>query len=500
MKMGRYLFSLQQISEKEESMANDINKTANVVNPMDLKQNENPPIDGSVIIRVEEDGANAFLEIVPPKNGGKEITKEKVLEHLAAKGVRHNINHKLLDDIFEKKLFEMTHIIARMTPPKDGINGSIDYLFERNDSCVFKENEKGEVNFRDLGIIKNIRAGTIIANISLPTDGEPGMDVRGRPIPQTKGKPANFTVGAGTQTTPTGERIIAIIDGNLKWTNNQFIVEETVTIGTDVDLSVGNIDFIGDVVIKGMVNDGFKVKSGKSITVMGNVYAATLEARQNIIIKQGAINSQLEAGGDIRVGFCENADIKAEGNVTSQSFVGCRVFCGGDLQAVGGRAVIVGGTYTVLKDVTANFIGSESYVKTQLTLGNNAMLNEERSRILASYENTKRQIYQLMQTAEILTRQKKQNGSLIPEREEMLTSAIKNRFLLQKELKYMQQRIDEIDESMRVSHNRSVICKKELYPGTTVHINTSKITLDRVYNRCRVTLNNEGEVEIRPLA
>ena len=128
------------------------------------------------------------------------------------------------------------------------------------------------------------------------------------------------------------------------------------------------------------------------------------------------------------------------------------------------------------------------------------MLNEERSRILASYENTKRQIYQLMQTAEILTRQKKQYGSLIPEREEMLTSAIKNRFLLQKELKYMQQRIDEIDESMRVSHNRSVICKKELYPGTTVHINTSKITLDRVYNRCRVTLNNEGEVEIRPLA
>jgi uncharacterized protein (DUF342 family) len=276
MKMGRYLFSLQQISEKEESMANDINKTANVVNPMDLKQNENPPIDGSVIIRVEEDGANAFLEIVPPKNGGKEITKEKVLEHLAAKGVRHNINHKLLDDIFEEKLFEMTHIIARMTPPKDGINGSIDYLFERNDSCVFKENEKGEVNFRDLGIIKNIRAGTIIANISLPTDGEPGMDVRGRPIPQTKGKPANFTVGAGTQTTPTGERIIAIIDGNLKWTNNQFIVEETVTIGTDVDLSVGNIDFIGDVVIKGMVNDGFKVRSGKSITVMGNVYAAIL--------------------------------------------------------------------------------------------------------------------------------------------------------------------------------------------------------------------------------
>ena len=68
---------------------------------------------------------------------------------------------------------------------------------------------------------------------------------------------------------------------------------------------MGNIDFIGDVVIKGMVNDGFKVKSGKSITVMGNVYAATLEARQNIIIKQGAINSQLEAGGDVRVGFAK---------------------------------------------------------------------------------------------------------------------------------------------------------------------------------------------------
>ena len=192
--MGRYLFSLQQISEKEESMANDINKTANVVNPMDLKQNENPPIDGSVIIRVEEDGANAFLEIVPPKNGGKEITKEKVLEQLAAKGVRHNINHKLLDDIFEKKLFEMTHIIARMTPPKDGINGSIDYLFERNDSvCLKKMKRRSELSgFRNY---KKYPCGYHHREHQLPTDGEPGMDVRGRPFPN-QGKPANFTVGA----------------------------------------------------------------------------------------------------------------------------------------------------------------------------------------------------------------------------------------------------------------------------------------------------------------
>ena len=177
---------------------------------------------------------------------------------------------------------------------------------------------------------------------------------------------------------------------------------------------------MGDVVIKGEVGEGFEIRSDKNITIGGNATGAKLIAGGNIKIGQGAINSVIICEGSMKTGFAENSNITCKGNLTSQSFVGCTVMCEGELTAVGGKGVIVGGKYTCLKSITTNCVGSVTFAKTYITLGNSAILAEEKIKIQEKIEKYKEQVKQLIQVYDILCEQKRVTKMLPPDREEML--------------------------------------------------------------------------------
>lgn len=452
------------------------------------------PINGSVNIDIDERYMTAHVVVNEPEFGGKPVTYAQLCDELALKGVRHNVDFDALKGIFENNQFGKTVLAAKGEPAIDGSNGKVIYHFECTDAQVIKEDEFGNVDYHDLGLIRNITEGTVIAEIIPETEGTPGVDIRGIVAPPVPGKPPVFSIGSGTVISDDNLIISAAISGNLRWTKSHFQIDKDVTISGDLDVSVGNIDFIGDVIVKGNVEEGYEIKSGGNVTVFGTVTGARITAAKDISVRMGVVSSHI-SGKNISASFFENTTINADGKLNAQNFIACQVMCRDKLTASGGKAAIIGGKYTCLSDIEANMIGSDTYTRTLLVLGNTAVLAEERIELIKKIGEFENQLDQLEKICTALQAQKKV-APLTEDREEMLVTSIRAKYIHQRELKTMRRRIAEIDKEIDISNDLKVVVRRSLFPGVSIRINSLQCNVSNVHGQCTVRVGAD-DIEIK---
>lgn len=462
-----------------------------------IQTTNNMPIDASIEITVDPEHKAAYLAIHGAKFGGKPITPEQVEKAITESAITFGLEDM---DRIQKAVAaangEGKFLIAKWQPPVNGKDGYIEYKFNTDKVAKPTERENGDVDFKDLGIVTNIVRGTKIARIYDPTDGEEGIDVLGEPVMQTPGTPVAFTLGAGTELSAGGHHILAAVDGNLVFKGGCFVVEENLVINGDVDLSVGNIDFVGNVTISGNVFEGFSVKSNKDITIRGAATYADIKAGGDVSIRLGCLMSKIECDGSFKADFCENSRINAKGEVKANSFVGCEVFARKAIIAEG-KGIISGGKYTSLEDISASIIGSNSYVKTEINIGNNAVLTAERENEIAHIKKLEDAIRQLTMVIDQLSERQKQGVKLSARHEQMKSDSVRTKLLAQKQLQKAQQRVKSIENELALKQNFSVICKKRFYPGTTIHIDAYTYTVTSIYENSKATVR-DGEIVMLP--
>ena len=450
----------------------------------------NLPVPAVVEISVDPSYSTAFMEITAPQNGGADVTERQIRDMLVEKNIYFGIFEDSIIDIVEKKRYSENICIARWEAPVDGEDGSVKYHFDKDSVIAPVEDEDGTVDYKNLGLVKNIFTGTTIATITLPTEGVPGKDISGKTVAQHIGVPARVNIGHGTAMTEDGTEIIAAVDGNLCFVNGAFCVNEELMIRGDVDVSSGNIDFIGNVIIKGNVMEGYTVTSKKNITINGTVTSATIKADGDITIKLGSINSTIECKGNVKLGYCENSTVNCDGSVEAATFVGGEVYAGKEIFA-SGKGIMMGGKYTALENIEAAVFGSEGYAKTIITVGNNAVLSEEKDELVKKNAVLEDKFDQLGKILNTLTEMAKA-AKLPPEREQMKVEAMKSRFQIQGELKRNHLRITEIERALELKQNLSISCRKEFYPGVLIRINSFIYQVNVVTSRSKATIGKEG--------
>lgn len=461
------------------------------------ENNEGKIVHSEVEISVDPNCTTAFMTITKPENGGLEPTEARAFDVIREKGICFGLDNEVVKDAVQNKRYGENICIARWKAPVDGVDGTIEYRYKRETAFKPVEDENGNVDYKNLGLVRNIYRGTSIAKITMPTEGEPGTDITGKLVLQKKGVAASFTVGKGTELTPDGSEIVASVDGNLTYSGGAFNVEESLLIRGDVNVASGNIDFIGDIMIKGNVMEGFAVSSKKNVTIQGTVTNGKITADGNIIVKLGSINSELHSEkGDIKLDFCENSNLYAAGNVEASAFVGGEVFAGKNIIATG-KGILMGGKYTALENITASAIGSESYAKTMVTLGNNAVLSEEMEAHRHKIAEMEDKLDQLGKIVTALTEMAKVS-KLTPEREQMKVEAMRSRFQMQGEIKRLNARIAEIEATLERKQILSVSCKKAFYPGVTLRINSYVYQVNVMTPHSKATIG-EGEIVMVPL-
>lgn len=455
-------------------------------------------VDCTYDVSVSTGNKEAFIFVTPPSGTGKAVTVDGIKAALKASNVVFGFREDVIKMIADEKKYSQKLCVAVAQLPIDGVSGSITYKFDKKVEAAPTENEKGFVDYKDLGLIRVIRTGDVIADITLPTEGEPGIDVRGGKIAQYPGKKAQFTLGTNTKITEDEQHIVAAVDGQLVYRNNTFSVDTTVVIKGDVDASVGNISFIGDVIIKGNVCEGFKVSSTTNITVSGEVNGATLEAGGDITIKQGCVFAKITCHGNVSALFCERSTINCDGNISAQNFVICDVYCAGELTTKASNGSIIGGKYTILNSLEASNIGSKNYTPTDITIGDNAILAAEKTQLEMKIAAAQKKIEDLTMIVDFLNEKKKELRKLPEDKEEMLATAVRQRVLSNVEIKTNQKRIDEINIYLGTKQQLWVRCKGYIYPGTRITINDNIFKADIEYAHSMVSIGADGEIAATP--
>ena len=425
-------------------------------------------LDSTVSVIVDQAYMWAKVLVSKPQNGGKVPTLAEVRRILAQNGVTAHIDDDALKEYLKELPENKSVIVAKAIPAVDGENGKVDYMFEpSSDKRPAVDEETGIVDFKELGTVHNIQKGTLIASIKYNTVGTPGSDVRGAVINPLPGVPPKFGVGSGTILSNDQSKIYAADDGNLRWDRDRFVVDTVVNISGNVDASTGNIDFIGDVKIRGGISEGYTVK-GKNISVKGSVTNATVEAMLSMELG-GAVNSQLICDGEIKTAFLESCEIKCKNNLNAQALVNCNVVCEGEVIVTGKKGVIIGGECISYGNVTANQVGSEGYARTVINLGNTAVLMSKHQVLVDQFKSLSENYKKLKNLYEKLNDLKKIQD-LTKEQE----NARKQAFLFimneRNTLADMSSRIEADDKVLAQSRLLQLTVKNKCYPGVTLKL------------------------------
>ncbi len=110
-------------------------------------------------------------------------------------------------------------------------------------------------------------------------------------------------LGPGTEI--DGDTIVSSFAGRPFFREGRIQVLAVYEVNGDLDFSVGNIDFVGDVIIRGDIKPGYSIHTSGSVTVRGTTEHATIIAGQHIVLTGvlGHGEIVLEAGGDITAQF-----------------------------------------------------------------------------------------------------------------------------------------------------------------------------------------------------
>ncbi len=335
-------------------------------------------------VTISEDKMQAFL-VFRHVEGEVKLTVNELETFLAANGVKHGLQLDVLYLIAQRPqdFFFNQNIVAVGTPPVHGQDGSIRVLYDlEGQDTRPSEREDGTIDFKQLMQLANVKTGQLIAERVPPVPGEAGIAVTGEVVPCREGKEAMFKIGKNVVVNPEKTAMYAAIDGLVtKTEKDKLNVFPVYEVNGDVDYRIGNIDFVGTVVIRGNVLTGFKVKASGDIRIVGGVEGAEVESDGSIEITGGIIGNNkgyVKAGRNIKCSFIQEGNALAgEDIVVSQSIMHSHVRAGRQVECLGSKGLIVGGVVQAGEKVTARTIGNTMSTVTTIEVGVRPELRQE---------------------------------------------------------------------------------------------------------------------------
>jgi len=348
--------------------------------------------DAAYAVEVAADRMTAWIT-VRAGHGGKRPTAHDVVAALATHRVKEGVDAAAVEaaiaECGERKE------VARGTLPCPGKNGHLEPLIEVNRQRHPHIDETGHVDLHDLGAIPAVKAGEAVMRRHPPQSGVPGVNVFGEPVPAANGHDAQFAVRLqGVTTSPEDpDLLLAEVTGQPLLQRDGIMVEPILRYDV-IDLSAGNIDFPGSLVIRGDIRSGMKVHAGGDITVGGVIESAEVSAGGDIRVQGGIVGhapaqhslqrsvadvptARISAHGNVSARYIENAVIEAQQSIYVIESVVQSDMMALDQVIVGGKGQkgrILGGFIRATGLVSADFLGGDGAGSTRVMAGVNPLL------------------------------------------------------------------------------------------------------------------------------
>jgi uncharacterized protein len=442
-----------------------------------MASNESQPLVESMQVTLSEDKMQAYL-VFKRVEGDFKLTTRELEQYLLSQGINNGLQADTLYLIAQRPqdFFFTQNIVAVGTPPQQGIDGYVKVLYgDSNDQSLRpKEREDGSVDYKDVKQLANVKAGQLIAERVPPKPGKAGKAVTGEDILPKEGKEANFKIGKNVVVNPEKIALYAAIDGLVTKTDKEKLnVFPVYEVNGDVDYKIGNIDFVGTVVIRGNILTGFRVKAAGDIRVTGGIEGAEVESDGSIEISGGIIGSNkgfVKAGCNIRCSFILDGNAYAGEHVeVAQSIMHSNVRAGLSVKCAGAKGLIVGGLIQAGERVTARMIGNSMSTATVIEVGVRPELrlelNELKGVIRQLVENTDKSDKVLKMLDQLAS-----SGQLPPDKLALRSKMTSNKRQTLEELNTAKERVLEIEKTLEDASKARVDAVHTLWGGTKIVI------------------------------
>ncbi len=231
-----------------------------------------------------------LLRAIPPQAIDVEIVLGELEQYKVRGDIRH---HEIVKACQELKNADV--VILQGVPAKPPIDGRIEMVCE---SCpqIFTDLDRDRIDHRNRRVIPSVDVGDVLAYWHPPQLGIPGKNVYGEIVEPPAPRSSTFRAGRGVRLINEGRIAVAERPGRPFLKKNTLSVEPRMTIQQDVDMSVGNIRFKGDVIVLGNVCESMKIEAGGMVDVRGSVYHADIISGSHVTINRKLIGGHVSAG------------------------------------------------------------------------------------------------------------------------------------------------------------------------------------------------------------
>ncbi|MCH5292286.1 MAG: FapA family protein [Treponema sp.] len=433
---------------------------------------------GDVVIGVEvsKDEMVGCIVVSPPSGSGSEASKEMIRRALNSQGVVEAcyddekitafVDHPVYNEPFE---------VAAAIQPVDGHDAYIQYNFETDPKKLKpKISETGQINYKEQNQIQNVIAEQPLAQKIPAERGKGGKTLFGRYLEAKNGKDIQIQLGANVKLDTDGVTIKAEIDGEVMLVNGKVSVHPVKYLDA-VNVKTGDIKFVGTVIIKGSVEEGYKVEA-TNIEVNGIVDKSRLEATGNIIVRQGIFGKGegvVKAGKSLWAKFINDTTVEVEENViVYDSIVNSNITAMKNIVVRGKKAQIIGGHLLATEEICAKKVGSPGGgTETILEVGIDPRAKKRLEELQTMQAKSTKEYENCDLDIQTLEQQKKLRKKLPQEKEEKLQSLKERCAQISTELEEMTKEINSIQSHLRdLKAVGKVKVESSVYAGVKVYV------------------------------
>jgi len=452
-------------------------------------------------LNVSNDGLEAHIVLTGEPS--EKITEEQILEELKAAGITYGILLNSIKQLVEKPVFNTPILVAAGKEPVDGKDGQVILTTELHKE-EGPEKKAGKIDLRELPRRTRciVKAGQEIAEIIPPTEGEEGKNVFGVILKPKPGKAAPVKLGQNVKLSEDGRKVLATKDGMLVARPEGLIeVSEVLVIKDNVDYGTGNIEFPGEVHIKGDVKPDFVVKAKRDIVVEGVIEAATVvsfEGSVNAGGIKGREKGYVKAKSGVKSRFLENVTVETDGDIeVAGPVTNSTLSTKTNVVVTSDRGVIAGGNIMAGLTVQAEEIGSPLGVRTRIEIGIDPEVRQRTKVLRGKLALDRENLEKLAKIYRTFKQVMEQTGGNLPkDKLEAYRKVVQSLINLRSSVEECERELEQLRAKMKEKvGGAKVVARRMLHAGVEIVILDKRHYVEKPLKKAVVTIKN-GEIVI----
>ncbi|MFL0809728.1 MAG: FapA family protein [Agarilytica sp.] len=447
--------------------------------------------DAAISVSFDDELMHGYITVSPPQ-GGHDLNQQLLKKALDDAGVYSSCcDQNTLDHILKSKQAEKL-LFASGTEPKDGVDATFEPLVDEVVYSKPKETKTGKIDLREVLSFSQIESDIQLMKRIPAIPGENGRNVKGQVIPAREAIDTPFDeelIGAKICATDPNI-LVSTTKGHPVILPHSIKVDKAIVVES-VDMSTGNINFDGSVLVRGEVKAGMQIKVTGDIIVKGVVTKASLYAKNDITIECGVVGTDPKKDGD----ESPPALLKAGGNVKAQYITLTEVHAGNDVDVKeyishsqveakhkvlvgqgGGKGKVFGGNCYGRAGVEANSVGANGDIKTWVIAGIPKDQHKQFDQLLQAHKNREIQSEQLDLLHKKYSKLLQENPTDM-DKINKINSIEKVRKQLAQEKEKMLHTINSVNQHLREAKHANVSVAKETFSNVSIAINGAEFPI-----------------------